>query len=534
MAAAGFVTYDIKATPSGLLSFEFRSGDDSGAVAPSKPVLGQPFSVGTTQLSVPLFTPSMGGTVPYTWKLERSPHNANTFVQIASGTDLFDGDSTYEDTGRPANTAFDYKLKAVGADSRESPYSDVVTGITNAVALDSTKPTWLPSGNAPTITISDITASSFVGTLSAGATDETEMGLYRWYLGQVVNGVAVSGLWQEVAYPTLSVQVLGRQAGTEWYLRCYAVDKAGNESVAGTDRYFATTTATGVPGEPSEPAAGVILDNYDFNDGVGQNNTDSSGVLTGLDHSHNWPTVSANTSDGGTYSMRSVLNRAGSVVSSYRTEAVQANGRFFGYPTTYWFRWSLGIPAGYTASNLYNGPFWQIHGEPVNWDDLSDVVPQPTIYIAINDASSAPDTYKFYCQVVRAHQPAGSQQIASASYYRQTWGDGVLSNLRGRWHRFVAQIRFDYRRPEDGGTGFFKLWHNGVQVVNFNSGVGMNDLGNYLKWGIYKASWYDRVNPTDIIGVRSQYHDNVAVGGSDCNYQRMKLPGSPGLIVVPT
>lgn len=62
--------------------------------------------------------------------------------------------------------------------------------------------------------------------------------------------------------------------------------------------------------------------------------------------------------------------------------------------------------------------------------------------------------------------------------------DYTTSTFRyGRWILVKEQHRFD----SSGGTGYHKVWHNGVQLANYTGNTGYHDaVGPYQKIGIYR------------------------------------------------
>lgn len=56
---------------------------------------------------------------------------------------------------------------------------------------------------------------------------------------------------------------------------------------------------------------------------------------------------------------------------------------------------------------------------------------------------------------------------------------------RGRWHRLVSRLNYDWNV---GGNGGVQLWFNGTKIVDAASPLGYNDaIGPWFKFGVYRG-----------------------------------------------
>jgi hypothetical protein len=107
---------------------------------------------------------------------------------------------------------------------------------------------------------------------------------------------------------------------------------------------------------------------------------------------------------------------------------------------------------------------------------------------------------------------------------------GFSKNLgriqKGVWTDWVFHVQWDYRKYSNGGTGFVEVWQqvngNGYKkVINYEGPIGYNDEeGVYLKWGIYKYSWWDHKGKQKR---RIHYYDEVKIGNAEASFDEMKI-----------
>ena len=116
---AGTQSVTINAAPSGL-----SSSQTGISVSPAAPISLAASTVSTSQINLS-WTASTGAT---TYRIERSAHGTNSWVQIGTATA---GATSYQDTGLAAGTSFDYRVRANGGNLNSS-YSNTATATTTA------------------------------------------------------------------------------------------------------------------------------------------------------------------------------------------------------------------------------------------------------------------------------------------------------------------------------------------------------------------------------------------------------------------
>ncbi len=79
------------------------------------------------------------------------------------------------------------------------------------------------------------------------------------------------------------------------------------------------------------------------------------------------------------------------------------------------------------------------------------------------------------------------------------------ATLRGRWHRVEVHVRW-----EKDKTGFFRVWVNGTQKVDYE-GATMDASYVYFKYGLYRSflSRYKSKNNVDSVPAQTVYFSNV-------------------------
>ena len=96
----------------------------------------------------------------------------------------------------------------------------------------------------------------------------------------------------------------------------------------------------------------------------------------------------------------------------------------------------------------------------------------------------------------------------------------------GRWTDWVVHAKWSA-----GADGLLEIWRDGKKVPGFSPKVGRNayeQLGNYMKIGIYKWDWKQRPagrpqKPTDTTR-RVMYHDEVRIYDQRGSYDAVALP----------
>jgi hypothetical protein len=153
--------------------------------------------------------------------------------------------------------------------------------------------------------------------------------------------------------------------------------------------------------------------------------------------------------------------------------AERDGGREVGPGDERWYRWSTLFPRSYALSDQ-----WQTF---IQWK---------------NDGTGSPPL----AMTVKGDEIllSGGDQNA----FHEFWKAPIE---RGRWHDFVAHIRWS-ARPE---KGFVELWHNGRRVVprtptaTLYRGDDGSPISNYLKVGLYRSS---AIRSTQVL-----YHDGMVV-----------------------
>ena len=130
-----------------------------------------------------------------------------------------------------------------------------------------------------------------------------------------------------------------------------------------------------------------------------------------------------------------------------------------------------------------------------------------------------------------------SHPITKNKAYERTkkYTIGSWSGDTGKWTDWVFNFKVDYTAGGYNG-GFFKVYKNGVLVVNDTGGNCYNDAdGSYPSFGIYKFSWQE--HPTDTV-TRIVYLDEIKIGDKNSNLSEVspeetkKIDSPKGLSIV--
>lgn len=161
----------------------------------------------------------------------------------------------------------------------------------------------------------------------------------------------------------------------------------------------------------------------------------------------------------------------------------------FSYTTNYQLDYLLYIGApgspSTTITDSNNG--WiiigQIHGEP----DAGDSQGLSPCWNREVD---------FHRPHVIKHRTSTTDPLLSDASSVQDFSNSAASY--GSWVRVREQHRID----NSGGTGYHKVWYDGVQVANYTGNTGYNDVvGPYYKIGIYRYADPDRTQVVMIQGM---------------------------------
>lgn len=228
LASAVAYTYQVRAVSlGGNSAYSNESTATTQTAAPAAPtnLTATPQSQTSIQLA---WTASVNATA---YVLERSPHNAGTFVQVAnpSGTSVLD-------TGLTAGTSYDYRVKATNTGG-DSPYSPIASATTFPTPPPPTVPIAPSNLGATTISTSQINLA-----WTDNSTNETNFEVQR-----------KTGAGAYVTIATLAAGVTtyantGLTSATAYTYRVRATNAVGasaysNESTA--------TTQTAAPAAPA-------------------------------------------------------------------------------------------------------------------------------------------------------------------------------------------------------------------------------------------------------------------------------------------
>ena len=165
----------------------------------------------------------------------------------------------------------------------------------------------------------------------------------------------------------------------------------------------------------------------------------------------------------------------------------------------YWIAWSVYIPEDYVLYHRKTG-MGQFH---------SNRGPMPSLweFKLFNDSKSS--GYQLWNSVtggtVKNFNACGGSSVVlekmsgndkfhwcETKYYKYTLMSlKEFYSYRGKWLDFIVNVKWDQRTIEEGGKGYFKLWINGEQKVNY-SGQTMHKARQYgnkykvtFQYGLY-------------------------------------------------
>lgn len=476
-------------TPGGIVSSKYRDGDDGGATSPSKPVLGQPTAVGSTQLDITLATASTGGS-GITYTLEMSSTSALTGFSVLS-SDAYPSDVLYSKTGLTASTQYWFRTKATNSTPRESLYSDVVTGTTNATAADVTAPALNGASGGLAITPSTNTAS-LTWLAASDAIGVAGYNVWRG-TGDGAGGVATSAVLIANVGNVLAFQDSGLTSAQEYYWRLAAYDAAGNTSASGT-RIFATTTTPAAAfttvfywdheGETVNAAAPNIAN-------VWQGNIDANAPY--------YTQLIKNAVPFGTHGkyIEFMLQKNGA--NNFRNE--RAVRQYFG-----WAHYA--DPSGASDNGIEMTPLGVIGGKNqfvaakdywygfeanvIQVDDNID-----SVMTQFHTWQSAPDNHSplFGLNANNAKIWIKVKQNDDAVPGPNEETDLLLgANAIGTAHKYAIQIRWDTRTAAQGSIGVYRMWIDNCAVpayewVNKQTDYPPEHFIPQWKIGFYKARY---------------------------------------------
>jgi hypothetical protein len=145
----------------------------------------------------------------------------------------------------------------------------------------------------------------------------------------------------------------------------------------------------------------------------------------------------------------------------------------------YWFSYYLMLETIPSADSGSAG--WGVFGQIHQSEDVGDVGASPLYARTIDRATGkiAMDIRNRTTDPLVSSPGANLDALAGVSPYAVNW-------QYGSWIHVVSQHRFD----PTGGTGYHRIWHNNVQVMDtgtINTGY-VDAVGPYFKFGIYRAA----------------------------------------------
>ncbi|WP_373508479.1 heparin lyase I family protein [Thiocapsa sp.] len=260
-----------------------------------------------------------------------------------------------------------------------------------------------------------------------------------------------------------------------------------------------------------------IADTITFGFEPNQNPPGFTGPLGGMTHQtlniNTLPSISTEKSLSGTSSLKSYVHIYESPVP-YRSQAL-VNG----YQTlidinrgantkSYWVGFAVWIPEWYPRRDPIGGMEDQIHewhGSPGPDYEWGCAGGNPIEFYLIPD-SPTEGRIKLMLQGgvdLTGCDPADPTTQPSRVY--QLINNNVAPYLVGQWNFIVYNVKFDYT------VGFFKLWVNGTQRINFTGATHSEGSGSpYPIWGFY-GGWKDRITNDPEIVERTFYFDDVRI-----------------------
>lgn len=214
-------------------------------------------------------------------------------------------------------------------------------------------------------------------------------------------------------------------------------------------------------------------------------------------------------------------NHRVSATNGYRSEAIAwaglGSGRalYFKIGEEYWLGFSIYLPEDFVCDgckdpNYNNEIHGQFHGTPDRGSrtrpgyEEEEYRNPPIALLIIED------------KWIIFNKSDSNPVTVNRNYERKMRYDiGSWLEDKGKWTDWVFHFKLDYTKNGDNG-GFFKVYKNGVLVVNDKGGNCYNDLlGPYFQFGTYKFSW--KSGPTDT-DTRIVYFDEIKIGDKNSNF----------------
>jgi len=165
----------------------------------------------------------------------------------------------------------------------------------------------------------------------------------------------------------------------------------------------------------------------------------------------------------------------------------------------YWVAWSVYIPEDYVLYHNKTG-MGQFHSNqgpmPSLWEFKLWNDSKSSGYQLVNSVTGGTVKNFNACggSSVVLEKMAGNDKFhwCETKYYKYNLMSlKEFYSYRGKWLDFIVNVKWDQRTIEEGGKGFFKLWINGEQKVNY-SGQTMHKARQYgnkykvtFQYGLY-------------------------------------------------
>ncbi|GLS05461.1 hypothetical protein GCM10007860_26140 [Chitiniphilus shinanonensis] len=142
---------------------------------------------------------------------------------------------------------------------------------------------------------------------------------------------------------------------------------------------------------------------------------------------------------------------------------------------SYAYGFSLYLPTDWKSDTSSEGiAQWHVTGDP------GDVARSPSLALMIQGDK--------WIVAKRWDDQAISTSNSLAALHYEVIYEAPLN--KGKWEDWAFEVRWDYRPQAAGGTGYTRVWRNGVLVASVNAPNSYNDQNQkYFKIGLYKWDW---------------------------------------------
>jgi hypothetical protein len=436
----------------GSLDTDFPDGDKCESETVEPLTLGLPVASLSTEVRVPRTANCTGGTLPYTYFIERGADPAS-FFPLSSSLTLFDG-TGFVDTLVDPDTSYHYRAYCIDAAAEQSDYSNIVVATTPAENPDDETAPTTPANCVANAAVKTI---STLGLTCDASTDAVGVDGYNCIIGTATAGpdTPVAFLKQHSSQ-TPSCLFTDLDESQHHYMRMSAFDEATNVSGASTRVYDTTSTDTPVPD-------GNILFKENFNDRPSPStylsvpgvwNTGSSNPNGQCSFQHSNPPVAGS----GKYLRCGPVTKAGANV--FRTEYKYVGPPSFQSPTslgdghnvspTFWYGYKFCLDQYTTGS----GPHGMFHID--QWHDVADAPFSPKISLMGNAQE-----LRVYMEKNLEAPPVNTGGFTGANIITPVLYTGHL----GTCINVIWQVKWDTRVSAasaaislTGSTGLARLW----------------------------------------------------------------------------